>query len=207
MFAEVLQPAGEEWMNGMSREKRARVMRMRRKTDAWAAVTAHRLLCYALAGTTGFVPKPDDWDAGEFGKPYLKNTNIHFNISHSGSMAMCALHDSPVGADIEMIKPYSDAVARRIMSDEEMQRFQSSADRQALFFKIWTLKEAYLKFTGTGISALGSITVYPADKGIIANAKDCCFSLIDVPGYQAAVCADTAVFTAEHVESGALLRL
>lgn len=179
---------------------------MRRKRDAWAAVTAHRLLCWALAGA-GYVPAPESWGTGEYGKPYLKDTNIHFNISHSGSMAMCALHDGPVGADIEMIKPYSDAVPKRIMSDEELKFYRSSPDREALFFKIWTLKEAYLKFTGTGLCALGSITVYPSNGGINTNAKGCDFKLIDIHGYQAAVCADTALFTPEHIEGGELLHI
>ncbi len=118
---------------------------------------------------------------------------------------MCALHESPVGADIEKIKPYTDAVARRIMSCEEWKFYLSAKDRQEAFFGIWTLKEAFLKYNGAGLSALDTITVLPRRNGIISNAKGCRFALIgDIAGYQAAVCADTAELTVEHVENAAL---
>jgi 4'-phosphopantetheinyl transferase len=196
----------ENWMTGMSPEKRSRISRMRNTKDAWAAITAHRLLCYSLKTSFGLTPAPDDWGTGEHGKPYLKSAgNIHFNISHSGTMVMCALHDSPVGADIERIKPYTGAVARRIMSDEEWEYYLSSKDKGAVFFKIWTIKEAYLKYSGSGLSALDRITVLPLHDGIKSNIEICRFTLIGgIPGYQAAVCADTAAFSVEHVEKGAL---
>lgn len=197
----------DEWMTGMSPEKRARVLRMRKRKDVWTAVTAHRLLCYALIASTGSVPSAQDWGAGEHGKPYLTNFNgIHFNISHSGSMAMCAVSDSPVGADVEQIKPYSDAVAKRIMSDEERRFYLCSPDKQTLFFQIWTLKESYLKYTGAGLTALKSVTVRPSENGVSANVPGR-FSLIGLPGYQAAVCSDSADFSAEHVGLNALAKL
>jgi 4'-phosphopantetheinyl transferase len=154
----------------------------------------------------GLAPEPDDWGIGEFGKPYLKSAkDVYFNISHSGSMVMCALHVSPVGVDIEQVKPYSDAVARRIMSDAERKSFLSSQDKKTLFFKIWTLKEAYLKYSGAGLSALEEITVLPSQDGVMSNIKGCRFMLIGgIPGYQAAVCADTADFSVESVECSAL---
>lgn len=204
-FAEVTGDEAPDWAL-MSPEKRARIERMRYKKDAQAALKAHRLLCYALKTVCGIVPKPEDWGTEQNGKPYLKNTeNVHFNISHSGRMAMCAVNERPVGVDIEMIRPYSDSVARRVMSPEERRAFAAAGDKDRLFFKIWTLKEAYLKYTGAGISALDDITVYPSGGGIITNADGCEFALIDgAEGYQAAVCAQTADFSAESVKNEAL---
>ncbi|MGE5494792.1 MAG: 4'-phosphopantetheinyl transferase family protein [Burkholderiales bacterium] len=200
-FAEVAGDAPAEDWPPMSPEKRARILRMRHKKDAQAALTAHRLLCYALKRTYGIEPEAEDWGAGQNGKPYLKNANdIHFNISHSGRIAMCAVNDGPVGVDVEMVRPFSDSIIRRIMSAEEKEALASAQDRNRLFFKIWTLKEAYLKFTGFGISALDSITVYPTKDGIVTNAKGCEFASIDgILGYEAAVCAQTAEFTLERV--------
>ncbi len=200
-FAEVAGDAAAENWPLMSPEKRARIERMRYKKDAQAALTAHRLLCYALKRTYGIEPKAEDWGTEHNGKPNLKNTkNIHFNISHSGLVAMCAVNSGPVGVDVEMVRPFSDGVMRRIMSAEEREALASAQYRDKLFFKIWTLKEAYLKFTGSGISALDSITVYPTQDGIVTNAKGCRFASLDcLPGYEAAVCAQTAEFTAEIV--------
>lgn len=166
------------------------------------------MLCYTLKKTYGIAPKPEDWQKEEHGKPYLANIeNIHFNISHSGRMAMCAIDTKPVGVDIEKIKPYSDNVARRIMSAEEWRAFAVAQNKEEMFYKIWTLKEAYLKYTGDGISALGDITVYPSDDGIKTNADGCTFALIDdIPGYQAAVCAQTVDFTLERLSGEALIK-
>lgn len=195
-----------KWMSGMSAEKRQRVQKMRRERDMLTAVTAHRLLCFALRSTVGFEPLPDDWAVGEYGKPYLKNEKrIHFNISHSGDMAMCALHEQPVGADIELIRPIMQGLERRVMSECERQAFRQSSDKTKLFYQIWTLKESYLKYTGRGLKALGEITVLPGEKEVVSNIPLCRFALIDcIPGYQAAVCAETADFTVESVGADAL---
>jgi phosphopantetheinyl transferase len=87
---------------------------------------------------------------------------------------------------------------------EEREAFLSAEDKDILFFKIWTLKEAYLKYTGVGIRGLGGITVYPLGEGIKTNAR-CSFTLIGgMPGYQAAVCDKEGGVSVEHVQSDAL---
>jgi hypothetical protein len=64
--------------------------------------------------------------------------------------------------------------------------------------------EAYLKYTGVGISGLSGITVYPLGEEIKTNAN-CSFTLIGgMPGYQAAVCAKEGGVSVEHVQSDAL---
>ncbi len=179
-----------KWMSGMPAEKRSRIERLRRREDAFTAITAHRLLCFALKSTYGIEPSPEDWAKGEFGKPYLKSfSGVHFNISHSGNMAMCALHSGRVGADIELARPFEHGLEKRIMSDSERQVFQECDEKVKFFYQIWTLKESYLKYTGRGLGALGEITVLPGET-IRSNVTGCRFSLIDrIPGYQSAVCA------------------
>jgi 4'-phosphopantetheinyl transferase len=194
-----------EWMSGMSLEKRLRMRRMRREEDVLTSVTAHRLLCFALKTAFGIEPKPEDWAAGEYGKPYLRNINgIHFNISHSGNMAMCALHERPVGADIELVKPYRRGLEQKIMSESERQVYYRCTDKTKVLYQIWTLKESYLKYTGRGLGALREITIIPGEV-INSNVPGCRFALIDsIPGYQSAVCAGTAEFSVECVGAGAL---
>jgi len=193
LFADL--PAGcsavpDRWMSGMDQGKRKRIERLRFETDKAAAVTAHRLLCRGLKEIYGIVPSVDGWGEGKYGKPYLKGReNVHFSISHSGGIAMCAFHDTEVGADIETVRAAGEGVARRIMSEDEWQAYNAAQKDMGLFFKIWTLKEAFLKYSGTGIGSLDVITVYPQCGAIRSNAKGCRFALIDsIPGYQAAVC-------------------
>ncbi len=184
----------QQWMSDMPKGKREKTKRLRRQQDKELALSAHRLLCYALKKDHGIIPKPDDWGEGENGKPFLvSNTKLHFNLSHSGSIVMCGLHDAPIGVDIERIDEAKDEVAERIMSKEEKDAYFNTKDKKALFYKIWTLKEACIKYSGKGIcDALDAITIYPEGEKIRTNVKGCRFTLLNnVPGYQAAVCADS----------------
>jgi 4'-phosphopantetheinyl transferase len=106
-------------------------------------------------------------------------------------MAMCALHSAPVGADIERVDAVDDVTAWRIMSRQELFAFDKAQDKNNFFYKIWTLKEAYIKYNGRGIGTdLHSLTVYPEGDRIVTNISGCQFELINtIPGYQAAVCA------------------
>jgi 4'-phosphopantetheinyl transferase len=182
----------ENWLSGVAHEKYMRLGRLRNDKDKHLTILAHRLLCYALYTQLGIQPSAQDWAYGWHGKPYLKNAPyVHFNISHSGDMAMCVLHSAPVGADIERVDAVDDVTAWRIMSKQELFAFDKAQDKNNLFYKIWTLKEAYIKYNGRGICTdLHSLTVYPEGDIIVTNLSGCQFALIDtIPGYQAAVCA------------------
>lgn len=92
---------------------------------------------------------------GEFEKPYLLGfPDIHFNISHSGDLLVCAVSTKPVGIDAEKIGEYSKKVIERICSSKELEKVLKSDDRNLEFCRLWTKKEAYLKLLGTGIQTL-----------------------------------------------------
>ena len=89
----------------------------------------------------------------ESGKPYFLNSNLKFNLSHSGGIAACALSDEDeVGIDIECAKK-SDGQAIKIAT-----RFFSQDDSQAIskdpsaFTRVWSEKEAQSKFFGMELS-------------------------------------------------------
>jgi 4'-phosphopantetheinyl transferase len=181
------------WTDGLWEEKRQRIARMRREADKALALTAHRLLCYALRSVFGATPQPQDFALEPQGKPYLKSLpGVHFSLSHSDGMAMCALHDGPVGADIERLRAVGDGVAERVMSAAERRLYMNAVDRQSLFFQIWTLKEAYAKFSGAGLGvSFASFTVCPSGGSVITDTG-CAFWMTEpAPGYQAAVCAQS----------------
>ncbi len=179
------------WADGLWSEKRARVLRMRHDSDKALALTAHRLLCYAVKTVHGLVLQPENFALEPQGKPYLSAyPDIHFSISHSGSMAMCALDDSPVGADIEKLRDVGAGVAERVMTADELRVYANTSDKQSFFFQVWTLKEAYIKYRGEGLSLpMRSFSAQPLD-GCISTDTGCEFwSAEPAPGYQAAVCA------------------
>ncbi len=80
------------------------------------------------------------------GKPY--KSNEHFSISHSGRYAIFALSSSPVGIDIEAIRPYSRRLEEAVLSEEERKAVKNDGD----FLSLWCLKESLLKATGEGLS-------------------------------------------------------
>nr|WP_288828711.1 4'-phosphopantetheinyl transferase superfamily protein [uncultured Clostridium sp.] len=92
---------------------------------------------------------------GRHGKPQLKDyPHIYHNISHTEGLAACALGDVPVGIDVELIRPFSEKIIRKVMSDQEKEQYGKlkGEERTAFFFKIWTLKESYVKAAGWGIT-------------------------------------------------------
>ena len=52
------------------------------------------------------------------GKPMLVDTRKHFNLSHSGKYVVLAIADQEVGIDIERVRPYHEATAKKIFSNE-----------------------------------------------------------------------------------------
>ncbi len=90
------------------------------------------------------------------GKPFLKNyPDISFNISHCDRLAACAFAPYPVGVDVELPGYFAEILEKRILSEEEeifLARVGAATEkRREWFFRFWTLKEAYVKMTGTGM--------------------------------------------------------
>ena len=89
------------------------------------------------------------------GKPYLKDDELCFNISHSGSMVMLAVSEDQIGADIQKAVEYKASLYERITSDAEKNQ-EELKDLK----RLWAAKEGYSKLTGKGISVdFSTITV------------------------------------------------
>lgn len=98
------------------------------------------------------------------GKPcVINNRNLHFNVSHTGDWGILAVSLSPVGVDIEQYSGRSFiGIGENLFSETEQQALitQTPATQAALFFRIWALKEAFIKANGCGLSyPLQQITV------------------------------------------------
>lgn len=91
-------------------------------------------------------------EKNEKGKPFLSEfSDVHFNISHCGGLAVCGISDREIGVDAELIRSYNGKVMKRIFSAEEQSMISVSGNPDTDFFRIWTLKESFCKFTGEGI--------------------------------------------------------
>lgn len=111
-----------------------------------------------LSKIYGVPPEKLTFAKGEHGKPYVINIPAHFNISHSGKYTVLAVSDRPIGIDIEEIREFSAITARKLFSEEELSYVAGNdpSRRKSLmqqcFFEVWTAKEAFLKYLGTGLS-------------------------------------------------------
>ena len=102
-------------------------------------------------------PKKLQFYYSDRGKPYLINTSILFNLSHSQDLALYAITQvNLIGIDLEYIRPMNDAesLAKRFFSPQEYNLISQlpPQKQQERFFKLWTCKEAYLKATGDGLA-------------------------------------------------------
>lgn len=91
---------------------------------------------------------------GDFGKPYLQNNPLHFNLSHTKRFAFLAFHPChPIGVDIEEIQNNPDLLktADFFMQPAEKSRLENSNDPFDYFFTLWCAKEAFVKTLGTGL--------------------------------------------------------
>jgi 4'-phosphopantetheinyl transferase len=84
-------------------------------------------------------------------KPALIHDFLHMNLSHCKGLAVCAMGRLPVGIDCERPRAVKDHLLDRICAPEEAAAIRAATDRETAFSRLWTLKEAYGKFTGRGI--------------------------------------------------------
>ena len=113
---------------------------------------AYVLLSSLLVEQKGIEPLPEiARRAG--GKPWFPGCpDLSFSVSHSAGLALCALSDGPVGADIERVRPRRTGLPRYTLDGREWEWFRSRGERWADFYTLWTMKEARVKCTGEGLT-------------------------------------------------------
>lgn len=111
--------------------------------------TAHTLLTYAYdRAFGGALP---EIRRGTWGKPYFPRGEAEFSLTHTKTMAFCAIGDCPVGIDAETIRTVRPRVPERTMNPQELAWLAAQADRDEAFLRLWTAKEAWAKLTGRGL--------------------------------------------------------
>ena len=184
--------------NASSPERRQKALNKAQIKDKASALVSGLLLNYALKDFCG----KSDFEilTAEHGKPYIKNGNVHFNISHSANYVICAVSYFNIGCDIEKIRPVNLNIANRFFTQEEYKNIINSANVQDSFFEHWVLKESYIKFLGTGLKT-------PLDSFNINSLTNCFLTKINIAdGYKSAVCAaENAAVNLKQVNIGGYL--
>ena len=86
------------------------------------------------------------------GRPYF-NSSFDFNISHSGSVVVCAISKvHKVGIDVEEIKSVPLNDFKNHFGKIDWESIINSPQPYKTFYDLWTKKEAFLKANGIGLA-------------------------------------------------------
>ena len=150
--------------------KRAEAFRFARDQEVFSATRAalRRLLGEGL----GIAPEVVQFEVGPAGKPALAGgaKGLHFNVSHSGEVALVALARSEVGVDVERCRPEVEFLnlARRFFAKVEQEAIaavEGEARREA-FYRCWARKEACVKAVGLGLQVELDRFVVPTNEDL-----------------------------------------
>ena len=139
------------YLSVLSAEEQKKASRYLREADRIRSITGRlmvRTLASKLLGRAdiGIV-------LSEYGKPYIDCENaFRFSLSHSGCFVILAAGYAEVGADIEQIKHSGWQDIIPLLAPNERQIIEASERPEECFYRIWTVREAFAKQTGIGLS-------------------------------------------------------
>ena len=124
------------------------------------------------------------------GKPWFPDhPEVHFNLSHSGELALCGVGEAPLGVDVEELRPRRPGLDRYVLSRTEFEWYAGQGGGWENLYTLWTLKEARVKCLGTGLrTAPRDIRIpllRPGQEGELDGLR---FMSYGGPGWRGAVC-------------------
>ena len=99
-------------------------------------------------------PKDIQMNINEKGRPELTfNQDVQFNLTHSKDIVLVAVGNSKLGVDVEYMKERNYLeIAKHFFSQEEYAQLkENTCDLSVMFYSLWTLKEAYVKYLGQSL--------------------------------------------------------
>lgn len=186
----------------LSNSLKERINKQKRLQDKWRIIASDRLIRTVLGAELDLPQESIMYHYAPTGKPYLENGKRHFNIAHSNDIVLMVTASTPVGVDIEYIKPLEDLnelLQNFTEAEQNILRNETEQNRLIAFFKLWVIKESYLKATGDGLSVpLDNVEVvgFLEDQPTIKGHHEWQIKPIEtLEGYQAAICTQEKVLT------------
>ncbi len=140
---------------------------------------------------------------GRDGKPKLRTGEhvYNFNLSHSGVYAVCAFSSTEVGVDIQKVSPsVSDRILRVACSPHEYLYLTELSGEECVseFYRLWTIKESYMKYLGSGLSlpptAIDVDLNLPVSLCLNGVKKRAFFKEYPLDGYRLTACSGIDLF-------------
>ena len=144
----------------LSEDETERQQRFHFAADQHRYLVSHALVRRVLSHYGDVLPADWNFSTGDFGRPEITNPGVpalRFNLTHTPQLTACIVTLSvDCGIDAEQLNPRHnpDGIAKRMFSDAEYRALQQYSGQSYLeqFYRRWTLREAYVKARGIGIS-------------------------------------------------------
>ncbi len=199
--ADVTELENEHWYKAayqtVTHERQQKTDTFRDGRDRQLSLGAELLLIHGLE-RIGMDLSEMSYYYGDHGKPYLKGgQDIYFNLSHSEEMVICAISSREIGCDIEKISAVNLNIAKRFFHSSEYERIvdqETEGSKRDMFFRLWTLKESFIKMTGLGMRLpMNSFCIHLNVDGITVQQKEnhrtCYFQEFHLGGnYKCSIC-------------------
>lgn len=172
-----------DWLQAHDRE---RLGRLKHPSAAAQFATGRALLRQALSS------RGLSYDDVDFGSEKPTHPAIHFNISHISSLVAVAIGHEELGLDVETTHRRTDIdlLMPRQFTPAEILWVSRQSDRRRAFFRVWTLKEAFIKLLGTGFRTSTKSFEFDLDSGeffgppgtepsrfFYADLEECCLAV------------------------------
>jgi 4'-phosphopantetheinyl transferase len=176
----------DSWLKKLPKFRQDVVLRYRFRDDRVRSLCAYLLLCVGLGRIV------ENFSYNEHGKPLLIDETLHINLSHAKSAVIAGFSETPIGVDVEFIrKTYPKIVCKRVFTPTEIEQIETSENPTLTFFKLWTLKESFVKCIGQGLSfplKTVEFTIAPTNV-VVCSDERFIFSTFTQNEHQISICS------------------
>lgn len=168
--------------DNISIERQNKIDKLRYPIDKKLSLFAELLIRKGICSFSDVEYNKINFLYNEYGKPYIEGKNCYFSLSHTKNAIFVAISSYEVGVDIERIKKINYKIIERFFTIEEKMYIERSRNRDRAFYDIWTKKEAYIKYMGTGLhTSLNSFNILE---------KKYLIKSFQIRDYQVSICSE-----------------
>lgn len=164
----------ENFIELVSFSRKEKINSFKKRNDSLRSLLGACLVRYAFCNHYRIQNQTLSFAIGQFGKPVCETIpDAHFSLSHAGKYVLVVLDSHEIGVDIEKINKLDLSIVSNFFSESEVDWLYSKNynERIRSFFKLWTIKESYIKYLGLGLyKSLNSFEV--VINGQIVSIRD-----------------------------------
>ena len=179
----------------------------RRRADQELSAIAETMCRYIVAEYTGYKFSQIEIKKDNNGRPYFENYIL--GISHTEGFVACGISMLPFGVDVEKVADMDDyeLIAKLYFHSYEYHDVVTyEGDKLRYFYKIWTLKECYMKCKGIGLTEALSGTYFNAEHDPLCTVSDCIeershyFKIVELSEYIISICSELEQIEFEWID-------